>query len=90
MTRSIVVAVRTPRAVLYGRLGTCSGRSGTLTTFLLDAVNLVAGNLDVPGGAVFGSLGIPGESWVVAAFGAALRRGYRRRRAAGKVPLRNM
>jgi len=72
--------VRTPRAALYGRLGTCSGRSGTLTTYLLDAVNLVAGNLDVPGGAVFGSLGIPGESWVVAAFGSLMRRGYRRHR----------
>lgn len=72
--------VRTPRAALYGRLGTCSGRSGTLTTYLLDAVNLVAGNVDVPGGAVFGSLGIPGEQWVVKAFGALLRRGYRRNR----------
>jgi anaerobic selenocysteine-containing dehydrogenase len=72
--------VRTPRAALYGRLGTCSGRSGTLTTYLLDAVNLVAGNLDVPGGAVFGSLGIPGEPWVVTALGALMRRGYRRNR----------
>ncbi len=71
---------RTPKAAVYGRLGTCSGRSGTLTTYLLDAVNLVAGNADVPGGSVFGSLGIPGESWVVAAFGALLRRGYRRNR----------
>lgn len=72
--------VRTPRAAVYGRLGTCSGRSGTLTTYLLDAVNLVAGNLDVPGGAVFGSLGIPGESLVVKGFGALLRRCYRRNR----------
>ena len=72
--------VRTPRAALYGRLGTCAGRSGTLTTYLLDAVNLVAGNLDVPGGAVFGSLGIPGEQWIATAFGALLRRGYRRNR----------
>ena len=73
--------VRTPRAAVYGRLGTCAGqRSGTLTTYLLDAVNLVAGNLDVPGGSVFGSLGIPGESWVVTAFGALLRRGYRKHR----------
>ena len=70
----------TPRAAVYGRLGTCSGRSGTLTTYLMDAVNLVAGNLDVPGGAVFGSLGIPGERWLVTGFGALLRRGYRRNR----------
>lgn len=72
--------VRTPKAALYGRLGTCSGRSGTLTTYLLDAVNLVAGNVDVPGGAVFGSLGIPGEQWVVKAVGALMRRGYRQNR----------
>lgn len=72
--------VRTPRAAVYGRLGTCSGRSGTLTTYLMDAVNLVAGNVDVPGGAVFGSLGIPGEQWVVKVFGALLRRGYTKNR----------
>ena len=72
--------VRTPRATVYGRLGTCAGRSGTLTTYLIDAVNLAAGNLDVPGGAVFGNLGIPGEKWVVTAFGAILRRSYRRNR----------
>ncbi|MCB0945646.1 MAG: hypothetical protein KDB49_11940, partial [Mycobacterium sp.] len=38
--------VRTPRAAVYGRVGTSVGRNGTLTTYLLDAVNLVAGNLD--------------------------------------------
>lgn len=73
--------VATPRAAVYGRLGTCAGQAGTLTTYLLDAVNLVAGNLDVPGGSVFGSLGIPGEKWVVTALGALLRRGYRRNRS---------
>ena len=39
----------TPRAAIYGRLGTCVGRHGTLTSYLIDVVNLVAGNLDVPG-----------------------------------------
>jgi anaerobic selenocysteine-containing dehydrogenase len=48
------------RASIYGRTGTCLGRNGTLTAFLIDAVNLVAGNLDVEGGAMFGDLGIPG------------------------------
>lgn len=52
---------RTERAALYGRTGTCLGRHGTLTSFLVDAVNVVAGNLDRPGGAMFGSLGVPGE-----------------------------
>ncbi len=52
---------RTERAALYGRTGTCLGRHGTLVSFLLDAVNVVAGNLDREGGAMFGTLGVPGE-----------------------------
>lgn len=51
----------TERAAVYGRIGTSLGRSGTLTTLLLDAVNLVAGNLDREGGSMFGSLGLPLE-----------------------------
>jgi anaerobic selenocysteine-containing dehydrogenase len=51
----------TPRAALYGRTGTCLGRHGTLVSFLLDAVNLVAGKLDRDGGAMLGTLGLPGE-----------------------------
>ncbi|MEW2355991.1 molybdopterin-dependent oxidoreductase [Spirillospora sp. NPDC029432] len=43
------------RAVVYGRTGTCLGRYGTLTAFLIDAVTLVTGNLDRPGGGIFGS-----------------------------------
>lgn len=50
----------TERAAVYGRVGTSLGRTGTLTTALLDIVNLVAGNLDSVGGAMFGDLGIPG------------------------------
>ncbi len=71
----------TPRAAVYGRIGTCSGRSGTLTSYLIDAVNLVAGNLDVPGGSVFGSYGVPGEGWAFTALGAFLRQDYRRNRS---------
>jgi anaerobic selenocysteine-containing dehydrogenase len=43
------------RAAVYGRTGSCLGRRGTLVVFLLDALNVVTGNLDRPGGAVFGS-----------------------------------
>lgn len=71
----------TPRAAVYGRIGTCAGRSGTLTSYLIDAVNLVAGNVDVPGGSVFGSFGVPGESWFFTALGAFLRYDYRRNRS---------
>ncbi|MBI5107040.1 MAG: molybdopterin-dependent oxidoreductase, partial [Solirubrobacterales bacterium] len=39
---------------VYGRTGSCLGRFGTLVAFLLDALNVVTGNLDAPGGAVFG------------------------------------
>ncbi|MDN3351981.1 molybdopterin-dependent oxidoreductase [Actinomadura sp. DC4] len=42
-------------AAVYGRTGSCLGRHGTLVNFLLDALNVVTGNLDRPGGAVFGS-----------------------------------
>ncbi|HEX2214860.1 MAG TPA: molybdopterin-dependent oxidoreductase [Mycobacterium sp.] len=77
----------TPRAAIYGRLGTCVGRYGTLTSYLIDVVNLVAGNLDRPGGSVFGGLGLPGERWVNVAMGALLRRTYRRRRSRiGGIP----
>lgn len=71
----------TPRAAVYGRIGTCAGRSGTLTSYLIDAVNLVAGNVDVPGGSVFGSFGVPGESWFFTTLGAFLRYDYRRNRS---------
>ena len=43
-----------PSAAAYGRTGSCLGRFGTLVSFLLDALNAVTGNLDSPGGAVFG------------------------------------
>ena len=42
-------------AAVYGRTGSCLGRFGTLVSFLLDLLNLATGNLDSPGGAVFGA-----------------------------------
>lgn len=41
-------------AAIYGRTGSCLGRNATLVAFLLDALNLVTGNLDREGGAMFG------------------------------------
>lgn len=41
-------------AAVYGRIGTCRGRHGTLTVFLLDALNIVTGNFDRPGGSLIG------------------------------------
>jgi anaerobic selenocysteine-containing dehydrogenase len=43
-----------PSACLYGRCGASMGRFSTLTKYLIDVVNLVTGNLDRPGGTVFG------------------------------------
>ena len=42
------------RAAVYGRTGSCLGRNGTLVAFLIDALNVVTGNLDREGGAMFG------------------------------------
>jgi len=73
--------VNTPRAAVYGRLGTCVGRYGTLTTYFIDAVNLVAGNLDAPGGSVFSSMETVGAKWQNTVMGAVMRRSYRRKRS---------
>ena len=72
---------RTRAASIYGRTGTCLGRNGTLTSFLIDAVNLVAGNLDVEGGAMFGDLGIPGTRTAVGLLQRLLPIGYDSRRS---------
>ncbi|MGV9837296.1 molybdopterin-containing oxidoreductase family protein [Nocardia niigatensis] len=45
---------RADSAAVYGRTGTCLGRYATLVAFLIDALSLVTGNLDRPGGSVFG------------------------------------
>ena len=52
--RELARAMAQPGAAAYGRTGSCLGRFGTLVAFLIDALNAVTGNLDRPGGAVFG------------------------------------
>ncbi len=42
-----------PTAVVYGRIGTTAQEFGTVTSWLIDVLNLVTGNLDRPGGAMF-------------------------------------
>ncbi|MEW2382786.1 molybdopterin-dependent oxidoreductase [Micromonospora sp. NPDC047707] len=42
-----------PAAAVYGRIGTCTVAFGTLTSWLVDVVNVLTGNLDRPGGAMF-------------------------------------
>jgi anaerobic selenocysteine-containing dehydrogenase len=41
------------RAVVYGRIGTCTQEFGTLASWLVDVLNVVTGNLDREGGAMF-------------------------------------
>src|ERR1043165_1666190 len=43
----------TGRAAVYGRLGTCTQRFGSLSSWLVDVLNALTGHLDVPGGAMF-------------------------------------
>ena len=56
-------------AVVYGRIGTCTQEFGTLTSWLIDVLNVLTGNLDREGGAMFpkaavgarNALGLPGK-----------------------------
>ena len=41
------------RAVVYGRIGTCTQSFGTLNSWLIELLNILTGNLDQPGGAMF-------------------------------------
>jgi anaerobic selenocysteine-containing dehydrogenase len=42
-----------PTACVYGRIGTTVALYGTLTSWLVDVLNALTGNLDRPGGAMF-------------------------------------
>jgi anaerobic selenocysteine-containing dehydrogenase len=42
-----------PSACVYGRIGTTTAEFGTLTSWLVDVLNTLTGNLDRPGGAMF-------------------------------------
>ncbi|GAA1687855.1 dehydrogenase [Mycolicibacterium murale] len=50
LARSIAAA---PRCAVYGRIGTSTVEFGTLGSWLIDVINLLTGNLDRPGGAMF-------------------------------------
>ncbi len=42
-----------PTAAVYGRIGSCTVEHGTLANWLVDVLNVLTGNLDRPGGALF-------------------------------------
>lgn len=81
-------------AAVYGRIGTCTQEFGTLASWLVDVVNVLTGNFDRAGGAMFGKP----AAWSVASLpnpefadGFALNRWRSRVRGApevlGQVPL---
>ncbi|MFO1326040.1 MAG: molybdopterin-dependent oxidoreductase [Rubrivivax sp.] len=41
------------RACVYGRIGTCTQRFGSVTSWLVDVLNALTGHLDEPGGAMW-------------------------------------
>ncbi len=52
LAREIAAA---PSAAVYGRIGTSTVEFGTLTSWLVDVVNILTGNLDRAGGVMFAS-----------------------------------
>ena len=85
MARELAAA---PRAAVYGRIGTTTQRFGTTASWLVDVLNVVTGNLDRPGGAMFprpaagssNTTGEPGHGR-----GAAFGRWHSRVRGLGEV-----
>ena len=45
--------------VVHGRTGTCTQRFGTIASWLIDVLNILTGNLDRAGGAMFTGGGVP-------------------------------
>jgi anaerobic selenocysteine-containing dehydrogenase len=85
MARELAAA---SRAAVYGRIGTTTQRFGTTASWLVDVLNIVTGNLDRPGGAMFprpaagspNTVGEPGRGR-----GAAFGRWHSRVRELGEV-----
>jgi anaerobic selenocysteine-containing dehydrogenase len=50
MARELAAA---ERGAVYGRIGTCTQEFGTLASWLVDVLNVITGNLDREGGAMF-------------------------------------
>ncbi|WP_233532494.1 molybdopterin-dependent oxidoreductase [Antrihabitans sp. YC2-6] len=48
-----------PTAAVYGRIGTCTAEFGTLAQWLVDVINVLTGNLDSRGGAMFANPAAP-------------------------------
>lgn len=76
-----------PTAVAYGRIGTHTVGFGTLASWAVDALNLLTGNLDAPGGAMFPLT--PHESGRGSGRGRGFRTGRRHSRVRGYPEVRS-
>jgi anaerobic selenocysteine-containing dehydrogenase len=73
-----------PAAAVYGRIGTCTQEFGTLASWLVDVINVLTGNLDRPGGAMFAKPAAGGFNTSGAPrYGSAPRIGRHRSRVRG-------
>src|SRR5919198_236999 len=81
MARELAAA---PRAAVYGRIGTTTQRFGTTASWLVDVLNVVTGNLDRLGGAMFPRVAIgSGNAAVVPGRGRGAQFGRWRSRVRG-------
>jgi anaerobic selenocysteine-containing dehydrogenase len=72
------------RAVVYGRIGTTTAEFGTISSWLVDVLNICTGNLDRPGGAMFTRAAVGASNTRGAPrFGRDVRIGRRRSRVRG-------
>jgi anaerobic selenocysteine-containing dehydrogenase len=73
-----------PAAAVYGRIGTCTQEFGTLASWLVDVLNVLTGNLDRPGGAMFAKPAAGGGNTHGAPrYGKGVRLGRRHSRVRG-------
>jgi len=72
------------RAAVYGRIGTCTQEFGTVASWLVDVCNVLTGNLDREGGAMFPkAAAFQSNSYGAAGVGRGVRIGRRRSRVRG-------
>ncbi|MBN9620828.1 MAG: molybdopterin-dependent oxidoreductase, partial [Actinobacteria bacterium] len=72
-----------PSAAVYGRIGTTTQAFGTLASWLVDVLNVLTGNLDRPGGAMF-PLAAAGQPNATPGRRAGFRHGRWRSRVHGR------
>lgn len=72
------------RAAVYGRIGTCTQEFGTAASWLVDVCNVLTGNLDREGGAMFPkAAAFQGNTHGTPGVGRGVRTGRRRSRVRG-------